>query len=286
MAAFHGAALVSLITFLPIYLRAVRGLSPSETGFMLLPLTAGIGIGSMATGQLVTRTGHTAMFPTVGLIGGNGEPRLARLLDSLSQRRRSSPGRSAIIALFMGTVMGVVQVTVQSVSGPRLLGTGAAMVQFSRSVGAAFGTATVAAVLFSILTATDRDTATLFGSIIERGPEAIAALIPRDRPSCMRQIADAFHAAFLMIAGFTGDRGMVGLVAAAATICNFSRAQPLRWAAAHGTAPAIGVNPGRQRHDRRRTGPSLESQHAGSALAAEPRGATSRTVHRSRSSCR
>ena len=42
----------------------------------------------------------------------------------------------------MGTVMGVVQVTVQAVSGPRLLGTGAAMVQFSRSVGAAFGTAT------------------------------------------------------------------------------------------------------------------------------------------------
>ena len=49
MAACHGAALVSLITFLPIYLRAVRGMSPSETGLMLLPLTAGIGIGSMAT---------------------------------------------------------------------------------------------------------------------------------------------------------------------------------------------------------------------------------------------
>ena len=28
-----------------------------------------------------------------------------------------------VIALFMGTVMGVVQVTVQAVSGPRLLGT-------------------------------------------------------------------------------------------------------------------------------------------------------------------
>ena len=50
-------------------------------------------------------------------------------------------------ALFMGTVMGVVQVTVQAVAGQRMLGTGAAMVQFSRSVGAAFGTAAVAAVL-------------------------------------------------------------------------------------------------------------------------------------------
>jgi len=34
-----------MLTFLPIYLRAVRGASPAETGLMLLPLTFGIGIG-------------------------------------------------------------------------------------------------------------------------------------------------------------------------------------------------------------------------------------------------
>src|SRR5215475_12343369 len=39
LAAFHGAALVSLITFLPIYLEVVRGLSPSTTGLLLVPLT-------------------------------------------------------------------------------------------------------------------------------------------------------------------------------------------------------------------------------------------------------
>ena len=89
-------------------------------------------------------------------------------------------------------------------SGPRLLGTGAAMVQFSRSVGAAFGTAAVAAILFSILTVTDRDTATLFGSIIEQGPEAIAALDPARQAIVHAEIGDAFRAAFLTIATFTG----------------------------------------------------------------------------------
>jgi len=107
------------------------------------------------------------------------------------------------IALCMGTVMGVVQVTVQAVSGPRLLGTGAAMVQFSRSVGAAFGTATVAAILFSILTAMDRSTAVLFGTIIEQGPEAIASLEPARQAIVHAEIGDAFRAAFLTIAGFT-----------------------------------------------------------------------------------
>jgi hypothetical protein len=107
-------------------------------------------------------------------------------------------------ALAMGTVMGVVQLTVQSVSGPRLLGTGAAMVQFSRSVGAAFGTATVAAVLFSVLTTTDRATASLFGTLIEQGPAVIATLEPARQAVVQAEIADAFRSAFMTIAVFTG----------------------------------------------------------------------------------
>jgi EmrB/QacA subfamily drug resistance transporter len=203
MAACHGAALVSLITFLPIYLRAVRGASPAETGLILLPLTAGIGIGSMFTGQMVTRTGHTAVFPTYGLMAAT-----VALVAIAFVAPYLTPAQLAWsfcgIALFMGTVMGVVQVTVQTVSGPRLLGTGAAMVQFSRSVGAAVGTAAVAAILFSILAASDRSTANLFGDIIERGPDVIASLAPDRQAAIHAQIGDAFRAAFLMIAAFTG----------------------------------------------------------------------------------
>lgn len=203
MAACHGAALVSLITFLPIYLRAVRSASPAEIGLMLLPLTAGIGLGSLITGQMVTRTGRTAIFPTCGLMAATaGLLFLAVWTPHLTTGEL--PWVFGIIALFMGTVMGVVQITVQAVAGPRLLGTGAAMVQFSRSVGAAFGTATVAAVLFSILAATDRDTASLFGTIIEQGPQAIATLAPSRQAAIQGEIGTAFTAAFLTIAAFTG----------------------------------------------------------------------------------
>ncbi len=203
MAVCHGAALVSLITFLPIYLRAVRGASPAETGLMLLPLTAGIGIGSMITGQMVTRTGYTAIFPTVGLTAATaGLLFLAIFTPHLTTGEL--PWVFGIVALFMGTVMGVVQVTVQAVAGPRLLGTGAAMVQFSRSVGAAFGTAMVAAVLFSILAVADREAANLFGTIIEQGPDAIAALAPARQVAIEHDIGNAFTAAFVTIAAFTG----------------------------------------------------------------------------------
>jgi len=203
LAACHGAALVSLITFLPIYLRAVRGASPAETGLMLLPLTFGIGIGSLITGQIVTRTGRTAVFPSCGLPAATiGLLGLAFWTPDLSTV--VLPWAWGGIALCMGTVMGVVQLTVQAVAGPRRLGTGAAMVQFSRSVGAAFGTALVAAILFAILAGSDRETARLFGTIIEQGPEAIGTLAPARQAIVQAEIADAFRSALITIATFTG----------------------------------------------------------------------------------
>jgi len=203
LAACHGAALVSLVTFLPIYLRAVRGASPAETGLLLLPLMFGIGIGSLVTGQLVTRTGRTAVFPSFGLaVATVGLLSLAFSVPHLSLL--VLPWVFGATALFMGSVMGVVQVTVQAVAGQRMLGTGAATVQFSRSVGAAFGTATVAAVLFSVLAATDRETASLFGTMIDRGPDAIAALAPARQAIVHAEIDLAFRAAFVTVAAFTG----------------------------------------------------------------------------------
>ena len=208
LTACHGAALVSLITFLPIYLRAVQGASPAETGLLMLPLTFGIGIGSLVTGQLVTWTGCTAVFPSYGLVAATaGLLFLAFWLPRLSLS--ALPWVFGITACFMGTVMGVVQVTVQAVAGQRMLGTGAAMVQFSRSVGAAFGTAIVAAVLFSVIAASDPETAKLFGTMIDRGPDAIAALAPARQAVIQSEIGEAFRAAFVTIALFTGTGALL-----------------------------------------------------------------------------
>jgi EmrB/QacA subfamily drug resistance transporter len=209
LAACHGAALVSIVTLLPIYLRAVRGASPAETGLLMLPLMFGIGIGSLVTGQMVTRTGRTAVFPSYGLVAATaGLLFLAFWLPYLSLA--ALPWVFGATACFMGTVMGVVQVTIQAVAGPRMLGTGAAMVQFSRSVGAAFGTATVAAVVFSIIAASDPETARLFGSMIDRGPDAIAALTPAHQAMIQGEIGQAFRAAFVTIAVFTSIGAWLG----------------------------------------------------------------------------
>ncbi len=209
LAACHGAALVSLITLLPIYLRVARGASASETGLLLVPLTIGIGIGSMITGRVISRTGRTSIFPSYGLIFVT----ITLLFLAFWIPRLSAWALAWVLlwnGLFMGTVMGVVQVNVQSVAGPRMLGAAAASVQFSRSVGAAFGTALVAAVLFATLAWTDPEAAHLFGTMVQHGADVLAAL-PAARQTVLRNAFDeAFRAAFLTIAAFSA----LGLVLA------------------------------------------------------------------------
>jgi MFS family permease len=211
LAACHGAALVSLITYLPVYLAVVRGTDASGTGLLLLPLTTALGIGSMTCGRIVSTTGRAALIPTLGLIVST----TSFVAVALSASVLGTTWFVLLLCLgtlFMGSVMAVVQITVQNEAGPGMLGAGAASVQFSRSIGAAIGTALVGIVLFGFLAATDPKAAALFIALVERGPQfALAGLDATARASLHDTIASAFRAAFLTIACFTG----LGIVLAA-----------------------------------------------------------------------
>ncbi len=201
LALCHGASLVSLITFLPIYLRVGLGSDSGEIGLSLLPVTAGVPIGSIITGQLIGWTGRTAVFPSFGLVV------VVALFAvvALWLPRFDATHLSVIlglIGLFMGTVMGVVQITVQSAAGPGMLGTATASVQFSRSIGAALGTALVGAVLFASMKASNGDSAALFATILQQGPDALAKLPAGQAASFQSEVVNAFRAAYAAIGAF------------------------------------------------------------------------------------
>jgi MFS family permease len=202
LAACHGAALVSLISYLPLYLTTVRGTTATQTGLLLLPLTMALGFGSMMSGRLASATGRLAVIPTIGLTLATA----ALLVLAFGAPFVGTAGVIAMLAavtLFMGSVMAVVQVTVQSAAGQGMLGSAAASVQFSRSIGAAIGTATVSIVLFGSITAADPKAVTLFADLLEHGPAALAKLDAATQAELRQAIAGAFRAAFLTIAAFT-----------------------------------------------------------------------------------
>ncbi|HJU30823.1 MAG TPA: MFS transporter [Hyphomicrobiaceae bacterium] len=203
LAACHGATLVSLVTFLPVYLRVLHGASPSRTGLLLLPLMFGIGTGSMVTGRVVSRTGLTMIFPAVGLVAVTACLILFGFLAGYL-----SGFRLALFlfvnGLFMGTVMGVVQVTVQNAAGSASLGSAAASVQLSRSIGAAVGTALVGTVLFASVALSDAEATTVFGALVQQGPDTLSGLPPQRQAVILAEVSSAFRNAFLTIAIFAG----------------------------------------------------------------------------------
>ncbi|HTW68845.1 MAG TPA: MFS transporter [Acetobacteraceae bacterium] len=202
MAACTAAQTVSMVSFLPMYLEVVRGEGAEHAGLLLLPLTLGIAIGSLVGGRTIAATGRTAIMPSIGL----AVSACMLLSVALFAPAMSNPvliAALSVLSLATGPTMPVVQMTVQVVAGPKFLGAAAASVQFSRSIGAAFGTALVGAVLFAALAARDPATAASFTALAEQGPRVLAALPAARRAVVQGEIADAFRAAFLTISTFT-----------------------------------------------------------------------------------
>jgi EmrB/QacA subfamily drug resistance transporter len=202
MAACVGASIVGAVTFMPIYLQAVRGAGPGQVGLLLLPLTVGVAGGSLLTGRMVARSGRTAVYPSYGL----AVVTVCWVFLALAAGRVPLgwlPAVFLLLSLSLGTAMPVVQVTVQMVAGAKNLGAASASVQFSRSIGAALGTATVGAVLFAWLASRDAAVASLFAEVVERGPAVLGSLAEDRRVVVAGEIAGAFRAAFLAIACFS-----------------------------------------------------------------------------------
>ena len=202
MSACSGASLTAMVTFLPLYFQVVGGASPGYSGLLLMPLTVGVAIGSVATGSLIARTGLTAVFPGVGLIVTAG----TLLAAAAFGPRLGLIGLALLLALgglFQGSAMITAQITVQLQAPVRQLGVAAASVQLSRSLGSAFGAAVAGAVLFGVLALRDPHAATLFLAMVRHGPGVLDGLAPAARLAARATIADAFRGVYLTVAVFS-----------------------------------------------------------------------------------
>jgi MFS family permease len=197
MAACHGAYFVSVLTFTPLFLRVVHGRSVAEIGLLLLPITFAAGLGALITGQIVSRIGKSAIFPSVGLIVVCSMLAvLSFAADSMSSLTVSA--YLGVVALFMGTVMGVVQATVQAEARTELLGTATAAISLSRALGGAVGTALAGTVLFAVMAANGIGISTELQAILQGGSDEIASL--GAQADIRGGIAVAFRGVFLLIA--------------------------------------------------------------------------------------
>lgn len=147
-----GMAMFGGLAVLPLFLQIVNGATPAEAGIQLLPVTLGIMVGSIASGQTISRTGRYKMLPVFGSI------LITVSLAWMTQLKVDTPYSSiAMMSLLFGFGLGgLLQPTiiaVQNAVSPRDIGVATSSVTLFRQMGATLGTAVFLGMLFGNLPA-------------------------------------------------------------------------------------------------------------------------------------
>jgi len=145
-----GFAMFGALTFLPLFLQVVKGVSPTQSGLRLFPMMLGLLITSIVSGQLVSRYGRYKVFPVIG----TALMVVGLYLMSLVGVATGAWTMSAYMFVFgagLGMVMQVLVVAVQNAVPYEELGTATSGATFFRMIGGSFGTAVLGAVFANLL---------------------------------------------------------------------------------------------------------------------------------------
>ena len=146
LALLIGCALFGAVIFLPLFLQVVAGLSATNSGLLLLPLTAGVLVGSVGSGRLTSHTGRYRIYPIAGSACAVGGMFLLSQLHAGTPRLVIS-AFMVLLGLGVGMVMQVSLLAVQNAVEHRDLGVATASAQFFRSLGGSFGVAVFGAIM-------------------------------------------------------------------------------------------------------------------------------------------
>ncbi|MCA0216730.1 MAG: MFS transporter [Actinobacteria bacterium] len=151
-----GFGMFGAMMTIPLYLQLVNGATPTESGLLSLPMILGLMISSIASGQIIARTGRYRVFPTLGTafmaIGffwltflTADKPLIWIMVGML------------LIGLGLGQLMQTLTIAAQNSVGPRDIGVATSSSTFFRQIGGTLGTAILFSVLFTRIPQTIAD---------------------------------------------------------------------------------------------------------------------------------
>ncbi|HEX3815244.1 MAG TPA: DHA2 family efflux MFS transporter permease subunit [Mycobacteriales bacterium] len=143
-----GAGMFGAIQLLPLYLQIVKGASPTKSGLLMLPLTGGIMFASVASGQLISKTGRYKIFPIIGGILLCGSLAAMHFISADSPFWQTAV-YMAVFGLGLGNILQPITLAVQNAMPARDIGVATSSATFFQQVGATIGVAAFLSVLFS-----------------------------------------------------------------------------------------------------------------------------------------
>lgn len=147
---FSGAAMFGVTTFLPLFVQAILGGSPTQAGLMLMPGSLGWTTGSTIGGRLLNRLGYRTLT-----VFGMGSMTAGYLFLSRLDAGSSFGAviwASTLVGLGMGFISIAIITTTQNRVEASHRGIATALVLFFRMIGASVGIGGLGAVLTAVLT--------------------------------------------------------------------------------------------------------------------------------------
>jgi len=147
-----GAVFLSVIIFLPLYLVNVLGVSATQAGIALIPLSLGVSVGSIGAGQLAARIGRYKPILLGSLV-------VLLIAAALLATLQVDSGYARVVwsmVLFgigIGPGLPLYTLAIQNAVDVQRLGQATSAAQFFRQIGGALGTAVMGGVLAATLSA-------------------------------------------------------------------------------------------------------------------------------------
>ena len=196
-----GFGMFGALSTIPLYLQLVKGSTPTESGFQLLPMILGLMISSIVSGQLISRTGRYRIFPILGTAFMAVGFFLFTFITADTPVWFVMVGMLAV-GLGLGQLMQTLTIASQNAVGARDIGVATSSSTFFRQIGGTLGVAVLFSVLFS------RIPDTIGAAFSDRKlSAALAAATDPTTPAGRAVLADPDNAQIL---GILGDPAKIG----------------------------------------------------------------------------
>jgi EmrB/QacA subfamily drug resistance transporter len=217
-------SLFAAIVFLPVFLQLVTGASATRSGLLMLPLLGAGALSTIASGQIMARTGRYKIFPVIGLLGMSVGLFLFSTLGVTSSRLTAALFM-VVFGLGFGMVTQILMVAIQNSVQPREIGTATAAANLFRALGGSVGVAIYGAIFASglrhwlPLELPARAPRGISAAGIQATPDRIHALAPAIQDAIAHAVGNSLQDVFLAAAPIAFAGFLIAMLL---------RAQPLR----------------------------------------------------------
>ena len=186
---FVSAAMTLVSSFMPLFLQAVTGISPTNSGLLLVPMMLGLTFSSTLVGRKVTATGRYRVWPIIGTALGIVGMTLVAFISKSGMGIGVGLIGMAFIGLCSGASFPTSTTAIQNSVDIRDLGIASSTAQLCRSLGSVISVAVYGTILNAQLSGT-------VDPKLLRAPRKINTLPEPGRTDVINAMSDAITTVF------------------------------------------------------------------------------------------